>query len=55
MNKATIVLLAGGVGTGLFFLGGFAGTALGYIISSTMNISDTVAADEPANPSVGNV
>ena len=43
------------LGTGLFFLGGFAGTALGYIISSTMNISDTVAADETANPSVGNV
>jgi len=24
-------------GVGLFFLGGFAGTALGYVISSTMN------------------
>jgi hypothetical protein len=26
-------------GVGLFFLGGFAGTAVGYIISSTMDLS----------------
>ena len=26
------------VGVGLFFLGGFAGTAVGYIASSTMNL-----------------
>ena len=28
-------------GVGLFFLGGFAGTALGYVISSTMNLNIT--------------
>ena len=36
-------------GVGLFFLGGFAGTALGYVISSTMNLNVTTdTSDTPA-------